>query len=253
MQKIHVRIALSLLAAAFCLAPNLVLAGETPPPLAETWTMIPKSGQAQELTQALKNHIAFRSEHGDPWQWVAYTPFLGDNLDRVVVRSCCHSWADLDAYQDWGRSHPEVWADFSEHVAPLTEKYEHNLSNIDWANSHWNDKGGPYKYFAVTEFSVKPGESGNLHAALEKMSQIAIDQGWATDAHSWIWSSAVGGSPSVSIVIPHENFASMAGDGESFADFLARQMGSAEAAADLMKQFSSATLKSDYQIWVKED
>ena len=43
--------------------------------------------------------MGFRSEHGDPWRWDAYTPLLGDDLDRFAVRSCCHNWADIDTYR----------------------------------------------------------------------------------------------------------------------------------------------------------
>jgi hypothetical protein len=217
--------------------------------IVEMWVIIPKAGHATELKEALKEHMAFRSEHGDPWKWDAYTPLLGDDLDRIAVRSCCHSWGDVDAYAEWSNSNPKVGEHFGEHVAPHAEKYEHFFEKIDWANSHWNSEGGPYKFYGVTAFSVKAGHDADFRAALEKMSQIAIDQGWANDDRNWVWSSTIGGKATVSIVVPHENFASMAGSGESFGEFLARQLGSEEAATDLMKQFSGSTWGSDYQIW----
>ena len=85
------------------------------------------------------------------------------------------------------------------------------------------------------------------------MSQIAINQGWANDERSWLWATTIGGKPQVSVIVPHENFASMAGSGEGFVDFLAKQMGSAEAAAELMSQFSGAVWSSDYQVWAHRD
>jgi len=100
---------------------------------------------------------------------------------------------------------------------------------------------------------VKAGESADFNAAREKMSQIAINQGWAGNTRSWLWATTVGGDPLVSVIVPHKNFASMAGSGEGFADFLASQLGSADAAAELMKKFSAATWGSDYQVWVHRD
>lgn len=250
MQNLKARLLLGLLTAAACCMPQLVLA-QNPPPLAEMWLMVPKAGHAQELNEALGKHMDFRSEQGDPWQWSSYAPLLGEDLDRVGVRSCCHSWADIDAYAEWSRNTPAVGAHFNEHVAPHVEKYAHYFEEIDWASSHWNDKGAAYRYFAVTEFTLKPGHAAEFHAAREKLSQIAINQGWANDERSWIWSTAIGGEPRVSVIVPHENFASMADKGEGFMDFLARNLGSEEAATELMQQFSSATAGSVYQVWAR--
>jgi hypothetical protein len=252
MQSLKAKLLLGLLAAAACFTPQWVLAQDTPP-LVEMWVMVPKAGHSQELTEALKKHMAFRSEQGDPRNWNTYTPLLGDELDRVAVRSCCHNWADIDAYAEWSRAQPAVGAHFNEHVAPHVESYGHYFEEIDWAGSHWNDKASAYKYFAVTEFALKAGHAAEFHAARDKMSQIAINQGWANDERSWIWSTTIGGKPRVSVVVPHENFASMADTGEGFMDFLARNLGSQEAAAELLKQFSAATWGSDYQVWVHRD
>lgn len=252
MQTLKAKFVLGLLAAAVCFSPVPVVAQDTPP-LAEMWIIVPKPGHSEELSAALKEHMAFRSEHGDPWRWDAYTPHLGDDLDRIAVRSCCHNWADVDSYREWNMSTPGVAAHFDEHVAPHVEKYAHYFEEIDWANSHWNAEGGPYKYFAVTEFSVKPAQGSEFHAARNKMSQIAINQGWANDERSWLWATTIGGKPQVSVIVPHENFASMADSGEGFVDFLAKQMGSAEAAAELMSHFSGAIWSSDYQVWVHRD
>jgi hypothetical protein len=251
MRKTFSRFVLVLLAAGLVSAPGLALAQDAPGPIVEMWVVIPKTGQGAELNAALKKHMEFRAEQGDPWTWETYTPLLGDDLDRIAVRSCCHQWADVDAYGKWAKENSQVGAHFGEHVAPHAEKYEHYFEQIDWANSHWNAEGGPYQFYAVTEFMVKAGHETEFSAALEKMSQIAIEQGWANDQRNWVWSSTIGGKSVVSIVIPHANFASMAGSGEDFGGFLASQLGS-EKAAELMKQFSGSTWGSDYQIWVHE-
>lgn len=239
------------------LAAALLLSGpglaQDASPLAELWITVPKAGHEQQFNEGLKNHMAFRSEQGDPWRWSVYTPLLGDDLGRIAVRSCCHTWADVDAYSEWLKENAAVGAHFGEHVAPHVEKYEHYFEEIDWANSHWNSEAGPYTYFAVTNFTLKAGQADEFHAAREKMSQIAINQGWADSTRSWLWATTIGGKPSVSVIVPYKNFAGMASAGEGFADFLARQLGSAEAAAQLMDQFSESTWGSEYQVWVHEN
>ena len=85
------------------------------------------------------------------------------------------------------------------------------------------------------------------------MSQIAINQGWANTDRSWIWATNIGGKPLVSVIVPYQNFAAMGNAGEGFSDFLAQQLGSADAAAELMDQFSGSTSGSDYQVWVHEE
>ena len=103
MNKRPVNFVLSVLAALFFLLPAVSMAEDSPPPLAEMWMVTPKAGHGSEFYKALAEHMAFRSEHGDPREWQAYTPLLGDELNRVAIRSCCFSWADQDAYQAWRR------------------------------------------------------------------------------------------------------------------------------------------------------
>lgn len=230
--------------------PAVVVAQESPPPpLAEMWVFTLKSGHSNEFFAGLKAHMAFRGEHGDPRAWLSYTPLLGDRLDRIAARYCCFAWADADAYRQWEAGNPEVQAHFDEHVAPHVESVEHDFEAMDWVNSHWSEAKGPYQLFAVTEFSVDPAGAGEFDAVREKMSQIAIEQGWASDDHVWLWASSIGGAPRHSIIVPHRNFASLDNAGETFAQFLANQLGSAEAAAELMGRFRAATTGSDFQIW----
>ena len=136
---------------------------------------------------------------------------------------------------------------FAEHVGLHVEKFEHYFESTDWANSHWSDNSDSDTLFAVTEFNIKPGHSAEFDAAKDKMSQVAINQGWASDDHVWIWSTTIGGKSQASIIIPHANFASMARDEDSFFQFLSKHMGQ-DAAAKLMQQFDAASY-SKFQIW----
>lgn len=237
-------------AAAILLAPFSLPAQESPPPLAEMWVLTPKADHSDELQEAIKEHMAFRKKHGDPRSWEAYTPVLGERLSRVAIRYCCIEWADVDAYREWSMGADEINAHFDEHVAPHVGHAAHYFESIDWANSHWNPGAGGYRLYAVTEFHLKPGHTAEFNAALDKMSQIAIEQGWASDTRNWLWMSSIGGSPRTSVVIPHRDYASFAQSEDTFFRFLAEQLNSEEKAAELLRQFGAATTGSDFQIWV---
>jgi hypothetical protein len=244
---------LIMIAALVLLAPTAVTAQDPPPPLAEMWVLVAKADHGDELRAAIKKHMAFRSEQGDPRAWQAYTPVLGDELNRVAVRFCCVKWADVDAYREWSMSADAVGEHFDEHVAPHVQTTEHYFESMDWSNSHWSEAGGPYRLFAVTEFDIKAGHSAEFTAAMDKMSQIAIDQGWASDRRSWLWTSRIGGSPQQSIVIPHRDYASFEQAEDSFFRFLTEKLGSEEQAAALFHQFESSTSGSDFQIWAHRE
>lgn len=237
-----------LLAAITLGSPAVQAADEAPPKLAEMWLIEPKPGQGEAFIAGIKAHMALRQEQGDPRAWQAYTPVLGDQLGQVAVRYCCLDWADLDPHREWDAGKPDVQAHFTEHVAPHVASAAHYFEAMDWANSHWSEDQGPYRLFAVTEFQVEPRDADDFDAARAKMSQIALEQGWATD-HVWLWASTIGGPPVHSIIIPHRNFASLESGEQSFAQFLADKLGSADAAAELMHEFLSATTGSNFQIW----
>jgi hypothetical protein len=227
-------------------------AQEMPPKLAEVWVLEIKPGQGEAFRAAVKAHVELRQEQGDPRSWQAYVPVLGDALNRFVVRQCCFEWADVDAHRQWDSEHPAVGAHYVEHLAPHVDSVAHHFETVDWANSRWNEAGGPYHLFAVTEFRVDPANSRAFDEARVKMSQIAIQAGWAAGGRSWLWLSSIGGSPTQAIVIPHRDFASLEGAQPGFADFLAEQLGSPEKAAELLQSFMGAVGEIDYQIWEHE-
>jgi hypothetical protein len=247
MNKRPAKFVLSVLAALFFMVPAVSMAQDSPPPLAEMWIVTPKDGHGSEFYEALTEHMKFRSEHGDPRQWQSYRPLLGDELNRLAIRYCCFNWADQDEYKAWGQEAAEVNEHFEEHVAPHAAKWEHYFEEMGWANSHWKEEDGPYTLFAVTEFNIKPGHGADFDAARDKMSQIALNQGWASN-HVWLWGTTIGGKAQESIIIPHKNFASMARDEDSFLRFLSKHMGE-DAASGLLKQFSEASWSTNFQIW----
>lgn len=231
----------------------LIAAAESPPPLAEMWILVPKADERDKFEEGLKKHMAFRQEQGDPRSWQVYVPSLGDDLNRVGIRYCCLNWADVDSYRAWSMENEKIGEHYDKHVAPHVKKAAHYFESISWENSYWSDKNGPYRLFAVTEFNIKAGHAAAFDAARDKMSQIALNHGWASDDHVWMWGTTIGGAPQESIVIPHANWASMDRDEEPFFKFLSRILGTESAAGELMKEFSSTVESTNYQVWVHRE
>jgi len=228
---------------------SLPAVADTPGKLAESWSMVPKAGQGAELFAGLKEHMAFRSEAGDPFVWVTYTPMLGGELDRVIVRACCFDWTDVDAYREWSESNQEVNAHWQEHVGQYADDYGHYFSRINWSDSNATGDWSKYRYFAVTEFKTKAGMAGQFDAAREALSQIAINNGWATEQRPWMWSASVANPQYESIVVPYMRLGDMDRDDQSFFNFLVKVMGTEQAAEELLGRFNSAVEGQEFQIW----
>ena len=176
-----------LIAAAMTLAFANIQAQEAPPGLAEVRLVTPKAGHGGEFREGLQKHMSFRAEQGDPWSWQVYRPLLGDRLSQVAIRVCCVTWADVDAYGEWSRGNEAVRKHFDESVAPHVDGVEHYFESIDWESSHWPAGDRAFRYYAVTDFALAPGGSANFHAAREKMSQIALEQGSTSGSHFQVW------------------------------------------------------------------
>jgi hypothetical protein len=249
MKNRSAKLVFCLLAAIISMTSLPILAQDAPAPLAEEWLVTVKPDHLADFYAALKEHIDVRVAHGDPWNWEIFSGFTGNTIGQYAIRYCCTNWADLDAYEKWNRDNPSVMEHWMAKVHPLLEKTEHHYNVIDWANSHWKSDEGPYRYIAVDSWTIKGGHEAQLTAARKKMSQIALNQGWSDAGNSWVWFNQIGGEAKLLIAIPHKNLASMAGTGENFGDFLTRHLGSAEAAAELMQEFSSSTWQMETNIW----
>jgi hypothetical protein len=234
---------LLLLALLLALLPQAVLAQAPTGSLAEDWTLTVKSGHKAQFEAALRDYVDLGKKHNDP------RPDTGSEMTRYVARSCCYNWADQDAYASWQGQNPKVDEFWHSNVAEHIESMSHYYFEMDLANSHWPENLTAPAMVGVTEFSIATGKVAQFHAARAELSQIAINQGWSAAGNHWSWFDRIGGSPSVDLAIPFENYADMASDRQPFATFLTEKMG-AEKAAVLMEKISSGVTSSTYTIWV---
>lgn len=218
--------------------------------LADVWIVVVKSGMDAEFNEAMAAHLAFRKDAGESRDWNAYRVAAGHNITPIEFYSCCFDWADLDAHvaEDGELGLGE---NFAENVAQYVDHYHHYFESSDDENSHWPDEGTDGPYYGVTTWTLKEGAGPASSAAMEKMSQLAINEGWASDDNNWDWVSRVVGDDILMLVSSYDSYADMAPPEQNFYEFAVEELGEEEADA-MFSDFASGHSDSDYTIWVHD-
>jgi len=226
-------------------------ADEAPAPLTDVWMVIPKAGMEAEFAAAAAAEVVAQVEAGSSRSWQAYRPVVGYRLNVVQYRHCCFDWADVDALEaeDTELGLNESW---NENVDPYVEHYHHYYERADWENSHWPDEGTSGPYFGVTSWTVKQGAGPASGQAKDKMSQLAINDGWANGDNNWLWFSRIGGKPMTAIVSSYDNYADMEPPEQTFFEYASEKLGAEEAAA-MFSDFGNGFSDSDYTVWVYDE
>lgn len=224
---------------------------EAPAPLSDVWMVVVKPGMEAQFNEAMAAHVRFRKDAGESREWQAYRVAVGHNMAPIQFRSCCFDWADLDT----GVTENEelgISADFNENVAQYVEHFHHYLERTDWDNSHWPDTGTSGPYYGVTSWTHKQGRGPESNDAKELMSQLAKDEGYASDDNNWLWLSRLAGDNRTAIVSSFENYADMAPPEQSFYEFTVEKLGEVEA-DEMFADFAGGFSNSDYTIWILDE
>lgn len=227
-------------------------AEEAPAPLSDVWMIVVKPGMQAEFDAAMATHMQFRKDAGESRDWQGYRVAVGHNMAPVQMRSCCFNWADFDAHvaEDAEKG---LSADFSANVGQYVDHFHHYIEQFDWENSHWPDTGTSGPYFAVSSWTNKQGRGPESSDAKSKMSQLALEEGWATDDNNWLWMSrAAGGDAVTMLVSSYANYADMEPPEQSFYEFTVEQLGEVEA-GEMYDDFGGGFKDSDYTIWVLDE
>ena len=221
--------------------------GDAPPPLSDVWIMVVKPGMANEFNEAVVAHMQFRKDAGESREWTAYRVVAGHNMQPIGFRSCCFNWADFDGH---AAENEELGLGdhFNENVAQYVDHFHHYYERSDIKNSHWPDEGTSGPYFGVTRWTMKEGAGRAARDAKEKMSQLALNEGWANDGNNWLWFSREIGDAEIALVSSYENFEDMEPPEQSFYAFAVEQLGEDEADA-MFDAFNANFEDSEYTIW----
>ncbi len=242
-----VRAWLLVLVAMFALSPLLAAAQETKAKtnVSSAYVMWPKAGQAQQFEAAIRKHAAWRKQAGEGFTWKVYQPIVGDDLGSYTVFSGGHAWADFDGNQKW-RVDNKANAAFDRDVGPLVERFSHYFYENDADLSYWNeDKQFPM--YSVTRMKLGAGQYGNFRAAVMKAREAAVAQKFSGN---WMVRSVTGGNDDMTVVYPHNSYASLAGPSPNFMEVMAKHMGGPSQAAKAMTAIQSAIESGDTTIFM---
>lgn len=225
--------------------------GAAAPSLSEVWIVMPKTGMEAEFEAALAADKAMRAKGKDARSWQVFNVVAGGNFGAVAFRACCFNWADQDAYEEQEEAKGFA-AHWNENVHPYVARYQRHFETVDMENSHWPEGKTNGPYYGVTTWTLKEGAGPASEAAREKMSKLALEEGWAKDDNNWLWLSRDTGKAKTMLVASYENYAAMQPPEQSFFEFANEKIGEEDAAA-MFSDFGSGFSSSEYTIWVRND
>ena len=209
------------------------------------YTITPKAGMISELEAALKKHVEWRIQEGDPWTWNIYSKSIGTDLLQYGIRSGNHSWTDLD---DYGSFAPKGQAHFFETVSPYIETFNSGIDTEIESLAHWGEPSdSPAPLVQIITYDLKPDGQPAFMAAMEKVMEAVNKEGFPM--RFGFFSNILGdGSGTISAVVVHENWASFQEPEENIMALLTKVHG-AEEAQKTFGKFSASMNGSTTEVW----
>jgi hypothetical protein len=193
--------------------------------LARTYQVVPKAGLGAQFEAALRTHIQWRMDNGDPWGWGVSTMETGDDFGDYSIRSGGHSYADFDAYDAGFNSRGTLH--WQATVAPLIESMTSTISARHEAISKPTPAGTQLALVTVTKFQLRPGREQAFNRLITQAMDLVRDElpGY------WDWASPVSGGgpgPYMILVGLNTSWSDMQEPDPAFAAIMARKLGQNE-------------------------
>ena len=201
--------------------------------LARVFMVEVKTGQGAEFSEALKKHVDWRKQQGDPWTWIVYQVVNGKNLGDFIIRSGGHNWKDFDDYE---KSFKNGTTEFYKTVGPYIKDVSSIITAGDTVNVDWPENPMDVNLISITAYHLKPGKEREFTRTVSQTHKAIQDNN--RDVHySFGWTVNGEKGPTVRLALPYKNWAAVAGPEESLSKFLMRVLGE-DKAKDLMEDFS---------------
>ena len=218
--------------------------------LADVWTLVPRAGVGQGFEAALRDHMEWRTEAGDPWQWTVYTVETGPDVGAYVVRSGGRSWADFDAYEsDFG---PEAGIRVAATFGDMIESVDHRITARDTARTRYAPDMSEINLFTVVNFYPRAGQTQTVNETINKFLAAIVENDLP---QYYAFSSVASGStgPAVITAVFFEtNWAGFEDDG-ALEEAMVEMYGEDEAQA-IGEQFGTSIARvEDFVLRVRRD
>jgi hypothetical protein len=194
--------------------------------VARTYWFTPPPGKTAAFEQALKSHVAWRNEAGDPWSWSVYQVVNGEKLGTFMARSDGHAWADLDAYD--GGFGPKGSERFGADVAPHLATETSLITVADTAHMILPDEPEGYAMVEVVTFHLKADQAQAFDRAIDRVHKAIVASKWPVH---YAWEMPVNGGRGEDrlLAIFHPDWADFEPTEPSMEAMLAEQLGQDQA------------------------
>ena len=214
---------------------QVLLAQDADDNIARIYVVHVKSGQGMAFEAAFRAHMEWRKQQGDPWDWSVYQVVNGENLGDYFIRSGSHSWADLDAYEDFlVKAAPHLWAS----IGSVIESVDTYITATDQDTIRLPKDFSKVNYIAYSFYHLSMAEMFGFQDSIKKVHEAIGQSNWP--AH-YAWTETVNGGsgPTMTRVDFHENWASMQEPEKDFFQMLNEALGE-EQAREVLAQITSA-------------
>ncbi len=222
------RCRMTLLVVASLLCTPALAQEKKPESLVRLYVMVPKPGMTQQFEEGRKKHMDFHRKSGDAWGWETWTIDTGERTGSYVSVTRRHTFKELDAWD--AQLGDADGADGNKDLAPFLSASQGSVWMMLQDVSRPRADLTPPKMLQVINFRLKQGGDAEFNYALKRITEAINKTNWPTN-YSWFSLVNGGEQPHYIIIIPHDNWASMADLEPSFDVMLEKALGRHEAAA----------------------
>jgi hypothetical protein len=203
--------------------------------IARVYQFKPKQGMSAGFQSAFSQHVEWRKQNGETWNWSTFEVINGDEVGTFIVRSGSHTWPDFDAY-DAGFG-PRGSENFSATVLPLVDWYTNSIASTDTTNVRWPEVDPGFLLFQTVTYHLKPDHMQQFWQGIGKFHQ-AIEQTDYPVNYAFTIPENGGKGPTVTLVLPYKSWAEFAGPDQPMDAMMVEVYGEEEAMA-IFTEFAS--------------
>jgi hypothetical protein len=215
--------------------------------VARFFSITPKGGQAQQLEDGIKKHIAFHRANGDQSDWYVWTVETGPALGSYLVGTLGHQWKDFEGMELGPKDGADVEANITPYVQHVSSSIWTFRSDISPAPE---DKGAPAKFLEVEEFFLRPEGTQDFENTIKQITQ-AMNKAPAQQRGGkppMLYELRQGGeAPRMALVFSHENWADFGPHGITVMQALQQVFGP-QKAQQIMQAGGKAIRYTESQI-----
>jgi hypothetical protein len=180
-----------------------------------------KAGKTLEFEESLKNHMAWLGQQGEKWTWAVWSRVAGEDLAVYAIGSWGHDFAELDAHGSMAMRNRQHWLETAgQYVEAISGRLV--VSRPDISKPPATNAPPPMAWVIEQTFTV--GSEQEFNHLAKQITEAINKTGWPV---TYTWNQVIAGTsaPTMTLVIPSDNWAGLKGPAEPFEAMLEKAMG----------------------------